>query len=400
MPKEREAVILSAVRTPIGKFQGALSNVPAPQLGAIAVKAAVERAKIDPREIEEIIMGNVVQAGEGQAPARQSGIFGGIPATVSATTINKVCGSGLKAAMMSAQAIRAGDADLFVAGGFESMSRAPYLVSGRMGELKFGNTQMTDALLNDGLWDPFENWGMGNAAEFIADEYEVTREAMDRFSLRSHEKAVAAQETGKFRAEIVPVPIPGRKGEVSVVSTDEGPRRDTTLESLAKLKPAFKPDGKVTAGNASSMNDGAAALVIASRSYTEKNRLAPLARIVGYAQAALEPKFLFAAPAHAIPKLLRKVGWTLDDVDLIELNEAFAAQVLADGYALANDGWNWDKVNVNGGAIALGHPLGASGARVLTTLLDALKDRGLHRGIASLCLGGGEAVARAVELEG
>ena len=400
MTKEHEAVILSAARTPIGKFQGALSNIPAPQLGAIAVKAAVERAKIDPREIEEIIMGNVVQAGEGQAPARQSGIFGGIPATVSATTINKVCGSGLKAAMMSAQAIRAGDADLFVAGGFESMSRAPYLVSGRMGELKFGNTQMTDALLNDGLWDPFENWGMGNAAEFIADEYEVTREAMDRFSLRSHEKAVAAQETGKFRAEIVPVPIPGRKGEVTVVSMDEGPRKDTSLESLAKLKPAFKADGKVTAGNASSMNDGASALVIASRGYAEKNRLAPLARIVGYAQAALEPKFLFAAPAHAIPKLLRKVGWTLDDVDLIELNEAFAAQVLADGYALANDGWDWDKVNVNGGAIALGHPLGASGARVLTTLLYALKDRGLHRGIAALCLGGGEAVAMAVELEG
>ena len=244
MTKEHEAVILSAARTPIGKFQGALSNIPAPQLGAIAVKAAVERAKIDPREIEEIIMGNVVQAGEGQAPARQSGIFGGIPATVSATTINKVCGSGLKAAMMSAQAIRAGDADLFVAGGFESMSRAPYLVSGRMGELKFGNTQMTDALLNDGLWDPFENWGMGNAAEFIADEYEVTREAMDQFSLRSHEKAVAAQETGKFRAEIVPVPIPGRKGEVSVVSMDEGPRKDTSLESLAKLKPPSKPMAK------------------------------------------------------------------------------------------------------------------------------------------------------------
>ena len=400
MPKEREAVILSAVRTPIGKFQGALSNVPAPQLGAIAVKAAVERARIDPRDIEEIIMGNVVQAGEGQAPARQAGIFGGIPATVSATTINKVCGSGLKAAMMSAQAIRAGDAELFVAGGFESMSRAPYLVSGRMGELKFGNTQMTDALLNDGLWDPFENWGMGNAAEFIADEYEVTREAMDQFALQSHQKAVEAQEAGKFRAEIIPVPIPGRKGEVSVVSMDEGPRRDTSLESLSKLKPAFKADGKVTAGNASSMNDGASALVIASRGYAEKNRLAPLARIVGYAQAALEPKFLFAAPAHAIPKLLRKIGWTLDDVDLIELNEAFAAQVLADGYALANDGWDWDKVNVNGGAIALGHPLGASGARVLTTLLYALKDRGLHRGIASLCLGGGEAVAMAVELEG
>jgi len=399
MTKEHEAVILSAARTPIGKFQGLLSNVPAPRLGAVAVKAAVERAKIDPKEIEEVIMGNVVQAGEGQAPARQSSIFGGIPATVSATTINKVCGSGLKAAMMSAQAIRAGDADLFVAGGFESMSRAPYLVSGRMGELKFGNTQMTDALLNDGLWDPFENWGMGNAAEFIADEYEVTREAMDQFAFQSHMKAVAAQEAGKFRAETVPVPVPGRKGEVTMVSTDEGPRKDTSLESLAKLKPSFKADGKVTAGNASSMNDGAAAVVISSRAYATKNRLTPIARIVGYAQAAVEPKYLFAAPAHAIPKLLRKVGWTLDDVDLIELNEAFAAQVLADGYALSDDGWDWDKVNVNGGAIALGHPLGASGARVLTTLIYALKDRGLERGIASLCLGGGEAVAMAIEIE-
>ena len=399
MPKENEAVILSAVRTPIGKFQGLLSNVPAPRLGAVAVKAAVERAKIDPKEIEEVIMGNVVQAGEGQAPARQSGIFGGIPATVSATTVNKVCGSGLKAAMMSAQAIRAGDADLFVAGGFESMSRAPYLVSGRMGELKFGNTQMTDALLNDGLWDPFENWGMGNAAEFIADEYEVTREAMDQFALQSHQKAVEAQENGKFRAEIVPVPVPGRKGEVTVVSMDEGPRKDTSLESLAKLKPSFKADGKVTAGNASSMNDGAAAVVISSRTYATKNRLSPVARIVGYTQAAVEPKYLFAAPAHAIPKLLRKIGWTLEDVDLIELNEAFAAQVLADGYALADDGWDWGKVNVHGGAIALGHPLGASGARVLTTLMYALKDRGLQRGIASLCLGGGEAVAMAIEIE-
>jgi len=399
MTNDHEAVILSAARTPMGKFQGMLSGVPATKLGAVAVKAAVERAKIDPSDIEEVIMGNVVQAGEGQAPARQAGIFGGIPATVSASTINKVCGSGLKAAMISAQAIRAGDADLFVAGGFESMSRAPYLINGRMGELKFGNQPMTDALLNDGLWDPFENWGMGNAAEFIADEYEVTREAMDEFALRSHQKAVAAQEAGKFKPEIVSVQVPGRKGEVTVINTDEGPRKDTSLESLAKLKPSFKADGKVTAGNSSTMNDGAAALVIASRAYAEKKNLKPLARVIGYAQAALEPKFLFAAPAHAIPKLLKKVGWTLDDVDLIEINEAFAAQVLADGYALADAGWDWDKVNVNGGAIALGHPLGASGARVLTTLIYALKDRGLERGIASLCLGGGEAVAMAIEME-
>ncbi len=400
MNKETEAVILSAARTPIGKFQGALSGLPATKLGAIAVQAAVERAGIKADEIEEVIMGNVVQAGEGQAPARQAGLFGGLPATVGATTLNKVCGSGLKAAMVSAQAIRAGDADLFVAGGFESMSRAPYLVSGRNGELKFGNQQLTDALLNDGLWDPFENWGMGMAAEFIADEYEVTRETMDKFAVDSHQKAVKAIETGKFKAEIVPVQTPGRKGEATVFDTDEGPRKDSSLDGLAKLKPAFKSDGKVTAGNASSMNDGAAAVVISSRAYAEKNNLKPIAKIVGYAQAAVEPKYLFAAPAHALPKLLKKVGWTLKDVDLIELNEAFAAQVLADGYALADQGWDWNKVNVNGGAIALGHPLGASGARVLTTLIHALKDRGLKRGIASLCLGGGEAVAMAVEMEG
>ena len=399
MAKETEAVILSAARTPIGKFQGALSSVPATDLGAVAVRAAVERAEINPEEIEEVIMGNVVQAGEGQAPARQSGILGGIPATVSASTINKVCGSGLKAAMFASQAIRAGDADLFVAGGFESMSRAPYLVTGRSGELKFGNQQLTDSLLKDGLWDPFENWGMGNAAEFIGEEYEVTREAMDQFALQSHQKAVAAQEAGKFKAEIVPVQIPGRKGEVHTVDTDEGPRKDTSLEALSKLKPSFKPDGKVTPGNSSPMNDGAAAVVIASRAYAEKNNLKPLAKIIGYAQAAVEPKYLFAAPAKAIPKLLDKIGWTLKDVDLIELNEAFAAQVLADGYALADQGWDWSKVNVNGGAITLGHPLGASGARALTTLIYALKDRGLKRGIAALCLGGGEAVAMAIEVE-
>jgi len=399
MAKETEAVILSAARTPIGKFQGSLSGVPATNLGAVAVKAAVERAQVDPDEIEEVIMGNVVQAGEGQAPARQSGILAGIPPTVGASTINKVCGSGLKAVMFASQAIRAGDADLFVAGGFESMSRAPYLITGRSGELKFGDQPLTDALLKDGLWDPFENWGMGNAAEFIADEYEVTRAAMDQFALQSHQKAVAAQEAGKFRAEIVPVQVPGRKGEVHTVDTDEGPRRDTSLEALAKLKPSFKADGKVTPGNSSPMNDGGAAVAVASRAYAEKNNLKPLAKVVGYTQAAVEPKYLFAAPAKAIPKLLEKIGWTLKDVDLIELNEAFAAQVLADGYALADRGWDWSKVNVNGGAIALGHPLGASGARALTTLIYALKDRGLTRGIVSLCLGGGEAVAMAVEIE-
>jgi len=398
MGKDAEAVILSAARTPSGRFQGALSGIPATRLGATAIKAAIERAGVDPSEVEEVIMGSVVQAGEGQAPARQASIWGGIPPSVGATTINKVCGSSLKAAMLASQAVRAGDGDLFAAGGFESMSRAPFLVSGRSGELKFGNQTLTDALLHDGLWDPFENWGMGMAAEFIADEYEVTREAMDRFAFQSHQKAIAAQEAGKFKAEIVPVQIAGRKGETVTIDLDEGPRKDTSIESLSKLKPSFKPDGKVTAGNSSTMNDGAAAVVIASQRYSEERGLKPMARVVGYAQAAVEPKYLFAAPAHALPKLLKKIGWRLSDVDLIELNEAFAAQVLADGHALADQGWDWEKVNVNGGAIALGHPLGASGARLLTTLLYALRDRGRKKGIAALCLGGGEAVAMAVEL--
>jgi acetyl-CoA C-acetyltransferase len=318
---------------------------------------------------------------------------------VGATTLNKVCGSGLKAAMTAAQSIRAGDGTLFVAGGMESMSRAPYLVPGRTGEMRYGHVELKDVLLLDGLWDPFENWAMGMAAEFIADEYEVSRENMDKFAVGSHKKAVEAMDAGKFRDEIVPVEIPGRKGEVTLITADEGPRRDSSLESLAKLKPAFKPDGKVTAGNASGLNDGSAAMVVSSRAYADAHGLKPLARIVGYAQAALEPKFLFAAPAYAIPKLLQKIGWKLTDVDLFELNEAFAAQVLANGYALQEQGFDWDKVNVNGGAIALGHPIGASGARIVATLIYALKDRNLKRGVASLCLGGAEAVAMAIEME-
>ncbi len=396
---EHEAVILSAARTPIAKFQGALANIPATKLGAVAVKDAVKRAGVDPNEIEEVLMGNVVQAGEGQAPARQAAIFAGLPPTVGATALNKVCGSGLKAAISAAQAVRAGDGDLFVAGGMESMTRAPYLVPGRTGEMRYGHVQLTDSLLNDGLWDPFENWAMGEAAEFIANEFEVTREAMDQFAVDSHRKAVAAIEAGKFKAEIVPVEIPGRKGEVTIFDTDESPRRDASLESLAKLKPAFRKDGKVTAGNASSLNDGAAAVVIASRKYAEAHGFKPMARILTYGHAAVEPKFLFGAPAIAMPKVLARIGWKISDVDLFELNEAYAAQVLANGYALADQGWDWNKVNVNGGGIALGHPIGASGARVLTTLVYALKDRGLKRGVASLCLGGGEAVAMAVELE-
>jgi acetyl-CoA C-acetyltransferase len=399
-PFDSEAVILSAARTPSGRFQGSLSSFSAPQLGAIAIKAAVERAAIpNPEEIIEVLMGNVVPAGTGQAPARQAAIFAGLPANVGATTINKVCGSGLKTVMLAAQAIKAGDGDLFVAGGMESMSRAPYLVFGRSGELRFGNVQLIDALLQDGLWDPFENWGMGNSAEFIANEYNVSRQAMDEFALASHQKAVVAIQNGWFKEEIVPVEIPGRKGQVTVFDVDETPRPDTSLEALSKLKSAFISDGKVTAGNSPGLNDGAAAVVVASRKKAENLNAKPLAHIVGYAQAAVEPKYLFIAPARAIPKLLERVNWSLAEVDLIELNEAFAAQVLADGYALTDLGWNWDKVNVHGGGIALGHPIGASGARILTTLIYALKQRGLKRGIASLCLGGAEAVAMAIEIE-
>ncbi len=395
-----EAVILSAVRTPSGRFQGSMSSLPAPKLGSIVVKAAVARADIHkPAEIDEVLMGNVVSAGVGQAPARQAALFAGLPATVGATTINKVCGSGLKSVILAAQSIRAEEGRLYVAGGMESMSRAPYLVNGRTGELRFGHSELTDALLLDGLWDPFEDWSMGNAAEFIAEEYEVSRHAMDEFALASHQKALKAIDEGRFKAEIVPVEIQGRKGQVTVFDTDETPRRDTSLEALAKLKPAFVKDGKVTAGNAPGLNDGAAAVVVASRAKAEALGAKPLARIIAYSQAAVEPKYLFYAPVKAIPKVLEKAGWTLPDVDLIELNEAFAAQVLADGYALANQGWDWDKVNVNGGAIALGHPIGASGARVLTTLIYALKERGLKRGLASLCLGGAEAVAMAIEIE-
>jgi len=398
MSKASEIVILSAVRTPSGRFQGSLAGFPAPKLGALAIKAAVERAGLpDPAEIDEAFMGNVVSAGLGQAPARQAVVQAGLPASVGATALNKVCGSGLKAVMLAAASIRAGDGQLYIAGGFESMSGAPYLVRGRSGELRFGHTQLTDALLHDGLWCSIANWGMGDAAEFIASEYKVTREAMDKFSYESHQKALAASDEGRFKDEIVPVELVSRKG-VTIFDTDEAPRRETTLEGLAALKPAFQKDGKVTAGNAPGLNDGAAAVVVASQAYADKRGLAPLARITGYAQAADEPKYLFRAPALAIPKLLEQVGWKLQDVDLIELNEAFAAQALADGYILEKDGCFWSKVNVNGGAVALGHPIGASGARVLATLIHALRQRGLKRGLASLCLGGAEAVAVAVEV--
>jgi acetyl-CoA C-acetyltransferase len=398
--KSSGPVILSAVRTPIGRFQGKLSSIPATELGALVVKAAVERARLkDPAEIEEVIIGNVASTGLGQSPARQTAIYGGLPVTVGATTVNKVCGSGLKSVMLAAQAVRAGDGDLYVAGGMENMSRIPFILEGRQGQLRYGDVQLKDAMIHDGLLDPFESWLMGDAAEFIGDEYEVTREAMDEFAFHSHQKALAAIDEGKFKQEIIPVEVKGRKGKITVVDTDESPRRDTSMEALAKLPPVFKEGGKVTAGNAPGLNDGASAAVVTSRAKAESLGQQPLARIVGYGQAAVEPKYLFAAPAKAIPLLLEKIGWALADVDLIELNEAFAAQVLADGYAMKDIGWDWEKVNVHGGAIALGHPVGASGTRVLTTLIYALKDRGLKRGIASLCLGGAEAVAMAIEVE-
>ena len=398
--KNKEAVILSAIRTPSGSFQGGFNSLTAIDLGAWVVKAAVERAGIpDPADIDEVIMGNVVSAGLGQNPARQAVIHAGLPNSVGAFTINKVCGSALKAVMLAAQSIRAGEGELFVAGGMESMSRAPFLVDGRTGSLRFGHAQLTDALLKDGLWCSLENWGMGDAAEFIANEYNVSRDAMDKFAYNSQVKAIAAMDNGKFKHEIAPVEVKGRKGQVTVVDTDETPRRDCTLEGLSSLKPAFQKEGKVTAGNAPGLNDGAAAVVVASRAKAEQIGVIPLAHILGYGNVALAPKYLFAAPAKAIPMVLKQVGWKLEDVDLIELNEAFAAQALANGYELADQGWDWDKVNVNGGAIALGHPIGASGARLLATLIYALKDRGLKKGIASLCLGGSEAVAMAIEVE-
>lgn len=394
-----DPVILSAVRTPIGRFLGGLSGVSAPNLGAAVIRCAVERAGLpDPAEIDEVLMGNVVSAGVGQAPARQAAVFAGLPTTVNATTINKVCGSGLKTVMLAAQAVRAGDGELFVAGGMESMSEAPYLIRARAGSLRYGNAELTDALLHDGLWDPFEKWGMGDAAEFIAREFDISRQEMDEYAYRSHQKAVAAIDGGDFIDEIVPVEIPGKKGTV-VVAVDESPRRDTHPDTLAALKPAFQKDGRVTAGNAPGLNDGAAAVVVAGRRKAQHIGARPIARIVGYSQAATEPKYLFDAPAQAIPKLLRQVDWQLSMVDLIELNEAFAAQVLANGKALQKFGWDWAKVNIHGGAIALGHPIGASGARVLTTLIYALKRSGGKRGIAALCLGGAEAVALAIEIE-
>ncbi len=396
----RDAVILSSARTPQGKFLGSLGSLTAAELGQIAVKAAIERSTVDTNQIDEVIIGNVVSAGVGQALPRQISIGAGIPEHVGGSVVNKVCGSSLKAVMLAANAIKAQDGDLYITGGVENMSRAPYLNDSIRQGNKYGAVQLRDALQTDGLWCALCDWSMGSAAEFIGEQFEISRDEMDRFALRSHQLAAQATDEGKFQAEITPVVIKSRKGDL-VVQHDEGIRRDTTIEALKKLPPAFKPDGSVTAGNAPGMNDGAAALVVSSRQYAEDHNHAPVARVVGYAQAAVEPKSIFYAPVKAIPLALQRAGWSMQDVDLFEINEAFAAQVLADVEGLKRGGYELplEKLNVNGGAIALGHPLGASGARVLITLIHALQDRGLKRGIAALCLGGGEAVSLAVELE-
>lgn len=396
----REAVILGAARTPQGKFLGGLSSLTAAELGKVAYGAAVERSGIDKNDINEVIVGNVVSAGVGQALPRQISIGAGIPDHVGGVAVNKVCGSGLKSVMLASSAIRADDGDVYLAGGVESMSQAPYLnPTMRMGN-KYGHVQIEDSLQKDGLWCALCDWGMGNAAEFIGRQLEVTREEMDEFALRSHQLAAKATEAGKFKAEIVPVVIKSRKGDITI-DTDEAIRADTSLDALAKLRPAFESDGQVTAGNAPGMNDGASALVISSRDYADKKGHTPIARIVSYGQAAVEPAWIFYAPVKAVPIALEKAGWTVDDVDLFEFNEAFASQVLADMRGLEREGHPipLEKINVHGGAIALGHPLGSSGSRVLITLIHALQDRGLKRGVAALCLGGAEAVAMAVELE-
>lgn len=397
----RDAVILSGTRVAQGKLLGALTPFTAPQLGQIVVRAALERSGIDPADISEVIVGQVLAAGAGQAVPRQIALGAGIPPHVGGFVVNKVCGSSLKAVMLAAGLIRGGEGDVYVAAGVESMTNAPFMdLKGRQGH-KYGHFEMVDAILWDGLWDHVENWVMGEAAEMIAREFGITRAELDAFAARSHQLAHEATEQGRFREEIVPVELKDRKGSVTLFDRDESIRPDTTIETLAKLRPAFIEDGIVTAGNSPGLNDGAAALVLASRAYAESHGHTPLARVVGYGQAAVEPRWLFAAPIYAIPKALERAGWTVDDLDLVEINEAFAAQTLADLKGLKQNGHEipLEKLNVNGGAIAIGHPIGASGARVLVTLIHALRQRGLRRGLAALCLGGGEAVALAVEIE-
>ncbi|HEX8069819.1 MAG TPA: acetyl-CoA C-acetyltransferase [Pyrinomonadaceae bacterium] len=394
MPDTREAVIVSAVRTPTGKFLGALKSLTATELGALVVRESVRRAGVAPEDVDEVIMGCVIQAGLGQNPARQAALKGGIPFGVSAVTINKVCGSGLKAVMLAAQGVQLGDTEIVVAGGMESMSNAPYLLTGAREGYRMGNGTMVDALIHDGLWCAFENYHMGHTGEVVAERYGVTRQEQDEYALNSHRKAAAAIKEGRFKDEILPVEIPQKKGAALVVDTDEPVRADTTIEALAKLKPAFKEGGTVTAGNAPGVNDGASALVVTSLERARALGVEPLARIVAQATSGIQPELVMMAPVEAIRKVLKKAGWSLSEVDLIELNEAFSVQAIAITRELKLDP---QKVNVNGGAVALGHAIGQSGARVLTTMLYEMRRRNVRRGLAALCLGGGNAVALAVE---
>jgi acetyl-CoA C-acetyltransferase len=390
-----EVVIIGAARTAIGRFGGTISGIAAVELGGVAIRAAVQRAGIDPATVDEVLVGQVIQAGCGQAPARPAALKAGLPASVGATTVNKVCGSGLKTIAMGANAIAVGDAEIIVAAGMESMNMGPHLLANARTGYRLGNAELVDATVRDGLWCPIENWHMGNAAELIADALGISRQEMDEFALLSHKKAVDAIKQGKFKNEIVPITIPQRKGELLIFDTDENPRADTTMEALANLAPAFKDDGKCTAGNSSAITDGAAAVVIASANKAAELGIEPLARITGFAQAAVEPKWVFFAPVHAVEKLMARTGHQIQDFDLLEINEAFASQTIANGRKLDLD---WEKLNVNGGAIALGHPIGCSGTRLMVTLIHAMKERGANLGLASLCLGGGEAVAMSIEM--
>ena len=394
MPELNEAVIISAARTPVGKFLGSLKGFSATQLGAIVVRESVKRAGVKPEDIDEVIMGCVIQAGLGQNPARQAALNGGLPPTVSAVTVNKVCGSGLKAVMMAAQSVQLGDADIVVAGGMESMSNAPYLIPKAREGYRLGNGELVDAMINDGLWCAFENYHMGCTGEVVAEEYKVSRSEQDEFAMNSHRKAAAAIKAGRFKDEIVPVEIPQRKGSPLIFDTDETVREDTSVEVLGKLKPAFKQEGTVTAGNAPGVNDGASALVVTSLRRARELGVEPMARIVAQATAGVEPRLVMMAPVEAVRKLFKKTGWSPSEVDLIELNEAFSVAAVAVTRELGLDP---EKVNVNGGAVALGHAIGQSGSRLLTTILYELKRRNARRGIVSLCLGGGNAVAMAIE---
>jgi acetyl-CoA C-acetyltransferase len=394
MPEIVQPVIISAVRTPVGKFLGALKSFKATDLGAMVVREAVKRAGVRPEEVDEVIMGCVIQAGLGQNPARQAALRGGLPPAVSAVTVNKVCGSGLKAVMMAAQGIQLGDTEVVVAGGMESMSNAPYLIPKAREGYRLGHGTLVDAVINDGLWCAFDDQHMGCTGEVVSERYHVSRQEQDEYSLNSHRKAAAAIKSGKFKAEIVPVEIPQKKGAPIVFDTDEPVREDTSLESLATLKPAFKEGGTVTAGNAPGVNDGASAVVVTSIERARSLGVEPMARIVAQATSGVEPKLVMMAPVEAIRKLLKKTGWSLNEVDLIELNEAFAVQAVAIIHELNLDP---DKLNVNGGAVALGHAIGQSGSRILTTMLYEMKRRNAHRGIAALCLGGGNSVAMAIE---